>query len=78
MEGWKFSNRLGQSKLFEWAEQFKERRTSVADEHLSGLPSAVTCVEVKQMDQRIRENRKRISTDDTESDMNISHSASTE
>jgi uncharacterized protein YeeX (DUF496 family) len=44
----------------------------------SGRPSAVTCVEVKEMDQRIRDNRKRIRIDYIESDMNISHSARSE
>lgn len=69
MEGWKFSNCLGGT--------IQRTTDECSDEHPSGL-SDVTCVEVKQMDQSIRENRKRISIDDTESDMNISHSASIE
>jgi hypothetical protein len=62
---------MSQRKVYEWVEILKGGRKSV--DASSGRLSTATCVEVKeQNDYRVRDNR-RISVDETASDMSTTH-----
>jgi transposase len=58
-------NYLSRSKIYEWIDHFRKRRTSVWDEERSGRPLASrTENNIEAVERIIRENR-RITVDDT-------------
>jgi hypothetical protein len=66
------------SKIYEWTDHFKKRRTSVCDEERSGRPSmSRTENNIQAAERTVKENR-RITADDIVEALNISHGSSLE
>jgi transposase len=56
---------LSRSKIYEWLDHFKKRRTSMCDEKRSGRPSTSrTGNRIQALERMVRENRQ-ITVDDT-------------